>query len=1781
MTKKVFSWTMFLSILLALTSFQTVQAQIDFTVSFANNVGDVKRVSKLKEADSELKWKDVTDRMLLSNRTDVEAVKAMFNQTSQKTHKDQELFWKMRDDNLLCFRINDGKGTYGEFEARVVSGAGRGSVKKNVSSYFFVNTNSACDSLFITINRKGCSASPADTLHFRYDIFEWGNDDLLLFKLDSRRRASGLTYQIEIVTEDITGSIKNTTTLDLKGSSFQSFYRPEKRDVKEVYLVSNGNRLKLDNKRLLWGANLSDKLNRLWMSTNFTLDKHKGRELTIFNMLGSGLFEKFDTLYLHVMGSSGNPISCNLDAQKKLAEGYTFHIVEVDDKGKYVANSSPKMEYVGCNAKKGIHKILTYGKPCYIEVIAPGYLPAVFKYAGAMDPVTKVLNKNKTEGEIRLIKGTMHADEPDISEHNFISLNDEQYEKEHDGVMHKVFSKKVTPMGEKPSSGYLYFIEDGGYQQTPKLMNGETIKKFAEISIAYSMLKSKNASSYVAQLQFEEAGGDGTKISATSKNSTVLDGNDYPGFERSYYEQRWDIVGILPKVDVNYKPRLTIGSKRYDDLPMLRRGEFDEKKFKDQAKEEATKYAFQKTGDYEYNGWGSFSVLGQLGKWDLRPNSFPGLELSIIPFIDPLRGITEVDVNFSTMNNTHAGEVWREDMRDNDRNQRFRLEELTKNNTEEGRWGINLAQGASTSKSDRDHWMLEQMDDIFKVERNKLGYGIFFDAHLGLGYKWYGSVLENDDQDARGFYLKAVEIYAGVGGFYSCYSKPEPLIKALSFLKWRASFQTSTQLRIGGGLKGYNFTKNGVITSREMGFFFNIMAQGKIGGSVYLGLDFKEEEQQQNQGEVIDDDDESSSSSGSGSGSGSDSGSDSGSESGSNSGSNISRNAPQLVNHRRASTGEWANRFFTAELGARVGGKAQFDFTVAKIFSKDSWDSGITMFIVAGLELFADIKIGPLLRYNPRIVGRLGKLYSYPDDETNPTIPGYPNYKPVAEAPLRRVPRAFEKPLFPIGKCIMEGLNSNARPLFTDREFFLMEDGNNGADINHDRIAEYVMPAEGVTLEKSDATAVTEDGKMVQRHHFDRETDCSMTVYEEMTRPVDNAALEGENSIDSQMEQSRYIQIASSLQSRNTGTWQHHVVAYDETLYDCKPVVAVNTWTEDNYTAIPGEDDEAACVWKRGQYVEPPFDETTATEEEKQQHADLVAGGVRAFEGDLMLSLFDGQKWGAPESIVKIDKEDIVSDYQILMRNDTVLAAVLMMPKGKEELELRYYCKPYNEPVRYIDTDKSKAVSFSLDVVGAMPTIAILNQVDQANKDIYIKEIDMMGRYKGYGTDLTIARYNPESVKILVDKDNESPEDFAVLWQSSDKFIYRDGKATPIDSTQTLLNCSRIFMRENMTSIPHVTLGCTADSTFMSGYTATLDGLKVKTLYTLTDLRDGNTYLMKDQVEFGYDFTYDISYSREAMINADVLPVNLNVYNTGSTPITHLEAYINDKSYALSDIFVNPYSKQTFVLDYEIPENFDGLLKAHDVLAVFEDTYIMTKASRRRGAPMRRVQRSSEDFTEYAAGHSDLRCRVLGHTIEGTVNKVYLELTDIDELNANETVHVGLYPDHVSDVPITTTAEVLLKANDFSLIGNNRKAYVELTVDGLQEEQAVEVRARVYNDKVLEALGENDDISTAIVNNLSWQDNQYIINLLPTEIDNVTLLPVVHNDEKVHKVKVEQTEQGVWISGLESDDYVRIFDAAGKPFYLQSNPTSRLFVPITEHGVYLLSTGQEIVKFRW
>lgn len=1760
----------------------TSKAQVDFKLYLANNVGDVNKLSKITDAGSGLKWNEVSDGNLVINSHDADAVKAMFaDYTRQKTRKDQELFWKMRDDNLLCFRINDGSGKHGEFVAKVKScDKEGGELERIVTSYFFINPKNESDSLIIKVCRKGNKGAPGDTLRLRYSIKGWANNDLLLFKLDSRRRSSGLTYQLECVAQPIGTSEKRTTTLELSGSNFQSYYKPDLCNV-DFYLVSNGTRLKLDNRRLVWGANLSDKLGKLTLSSNFILDKHKNRELTFFNMLGSGLFEKYDTLYLDIRGDKGMPIPCTFNSKNDVPDGFDFHIVQVDANGKYV-KSDVQMKYAGYNSKEKKHKILTYGLPCYIEVFAPGHYPAVFKYPGAMDPSTKVLNADHTFGTLRMMKGTATSAGPDISSQSMFALKDLGKEDIYDGKVHKVFSIENHDLNKLPTEGYYLFLEDGGYQQTPKLLDGKPVTKYVEMAIEYSQPKSSSASSSAVTLQFEEKGSTDSPLSVNSTNSTVLNGNDYPGFSRSYYTVRWDLVGKLSKTNADYKPRLKIGTKAFNDIPFLRPAYIDEAASKENAKVMAQEFAFKKPIDGEWNGMGALSVLGELGKWNFVPNQFPGLNLSVTPFFDPVKGVFEFDVNFSMatsqsdMNgNTGNGNKWRKNFTDHKQSDRIKLNEVGGLNNALEQLGVSVKQNASTAKVDKDHWFQAEMDDIFKVEVNKLGYGPFIDAHFGIGYKFNYNVKADSES---GFYLKGLDAHAGFGFFFSKYWNPfERITRNWKFLRFTSYINAVAQFRVGLGLKSYSFKTNGVISHRRYGFFVEGMLQGKVGGGLQLNTDFSKDEQQpgNNEGNIEGDNE--------GDNEGNIEGGDNGGnvdDSVDSSGGDNAANSRAMALRRAATKGQWANRFFSCAVGGRAGGKVQLNGAIVNMEGKEGWDMGASFMFLVGAEAYLDLKIGPFIRINPRVGLRYTYFKAWPDNENNPTIPAYPNYHPSLSSSRLVSRRASDVPAFPIGNCILDGLNFKASPYYLGFDNFVIQDHGDGTDLNQAVMTEYDIPAIGKRLDKDYADTLSTPGRYVQHHFATKESNTELVVYEEMNREISNDLLKSDPSVEKEMEETRQMKIVADLRSEFTPNRKHLTVAYDPDLIDSNPVAAINTWTEDGRTSVLGMEDIAACVWKRGQYLLPPYDEDGATEEQQQNKADAEASGLLAFEGDLMLSVLEDGKWSAPESILKLTTDDILSDYQVLMRNDSVLVALTVLPKDKDSLELRYYSKPATEPIRYVGKDLVNPVHFSLEQVGAMPTIAILNQKDSVNKDIYVKEIDMMGRYQGYGSELAISRYSPQSVKIIVDKTNERPEDFAVVWNCVDRLIRRGDNSIATDSTQTMLNCSRIFMCENMTATPHITLASTADSTYLSGYDVLLDERQVSVLYTLTDARNGNTYLMTDSLKFTDDFRYTIGYDQESMIYNNVVPVNITVYNTGSTPIDMVEGFINDEEFLFDDVFINPFSSQTLTFEYEMPENYNGLLRAHDVVAFFTDSYAISKASRR-GAPVRRRVASSDTVTEYASGTSDLGCELLSQSIEGTKNTVCLELTDYDGLNENETVHVGLYTSHTTDVPLCSSAEVLLKAGDFSEIGGFRKAYVELTVDGLEEEQEVEIRARVYNDRVLDALGDDDDVSEAIVDNLSWRDNQRIITLYPVELDHVTLLPVVKMDEKQRKVRVEQTDQGVWVSGLEGGDFLRIFDAEGLPVYQQSHPSSRLFVPLRERGVYLLSAGQEVVKFRF
>jgi CRISPR/Cas system-associated protein Csx1 len=179
------------------------------------------------------------------------------------------------------------------------------------------------------------------------------------------------------------------------------------------------------------------------------------------------------------------------------------------------------------------HKLLTYGSPCYIEVIAPGYYPLLYKCPGAFNRETKVLAKKYTEASVKPIKGTTTADKPAISNFQLYVLekvSDDIITR--DGIDYREFKIDKKDMKAKPASGFYMFAEDGCYQVNEKLVNNQPLVggKYADIAISYSIAKEKTGTDTQATLKMEEGG---SAVTLATKATDIIDGRDYKPLTRS------------------------------------------------------------------------------------------------------------------------------------------------------------------------------------------------------------------------------------------------------------------------------------------------------------------------------------------------------------------------------------------------------------------------------------------------------------------------------------------------------------------------------------------------------------------------------------------------------------------------------------------------------------------------------------------------------------------------------------------------------------------------------------------------------------------------------------------------------------------------------------------------------------------------------------------------------------------------------------------------------------------------------------------------------------------------------------------------------------------------------------------------------------------------------------------------------------------------------------------------------------------------------------------------
>ena len=127
--------------------------------------------------------------------------------------------------------------------------------------------------------------------------------------------------------------------------------------------------------------------------------------------------------------------------------------------------------------------------------------------------------------------------------------------------------------------------------------------------------------------------------------------------------------------------------------------------------------------------------------------------------------------------------------------------------------------------------------------------------------------------------------------------------------------------------------------------------------------------------------------------------------------------------------------------------------------------------------------------------------------------------------------------------------------------------------------------------------------------------------------------------------------------------------------------------------------------------------------------------------------------------------------------------------------------------------------------------------------------------------------------------------------------------------------------------------------------------------------------------------------------------------------------------------------------------------------------------------------------------------------------------------------------------------------------------------------------AHIYDTK--QAAGQNP-----LVNNASYSDNIHYVILQPSN-DPTAINPVRFDEQKARlNIRITNEEGGVRISGLPvrqalsaegeaEGTRVRVFNSAGMAIYSEPSTAETIFVPLKQHDVYVLSTGKDILKFKF
>ena len=1697
----------FLISLLVVFLMSPMSAQ-DFKLFYANNVTDVTDFDKITEPNSGLDWRQVTDTDMDGNQAEVYAVHQMLASKDMKGLAQQQQFWRMRDHTLLCFHVEDDNPSKPDMYEVVVEEPVTGQkMVLTVTKYFFVNVPLLVKprtEYSITVSRV---SDPTQSIHFRYNVYGWNDEKLYIFQLDRKRQLTNKDYTMEYVTGymDENGYMQtDTIELHLKAKSFQSFYVPEGRDLMDVILVGDENKLRINKKRLHPGIDIDDRYERMRLSPTFELDKHQDRELLNFNWLGSGLFEKYDTLYLNLWNHRSQPIT-----------SATIHVEQVDSKG--MPTHSQEVKYLGYDRKQKCHKVLTMGRPAYVEILARGYYPTVYKYTGAADEETGFVSEERCSVDLTLRPGSWDDEEMVVSSHRFLYLYDERQVVVRNKEDYRLCSILEQELTGRQAADTITYIEDCG-NSFPKLLDNKPIDRFAKMEITFS--RPKGGTTPSSTLTCTNIDSQVTR-EAKQDEIIVVNANDFTSFSRDYYFVRYDLIGAILKGEVA-RLKLTAGDLSLDYFPLLYHSDFD----RGQAQEMANKYAndnatgappkgslmsrslwsASNTSDWWDNptlaprkmddphagteeddddGGDAFADAGLdlklpiTLKFNVRPvNIYTGIQ------IDFLKQIFALNVSLKWNNSDDGSDETselRKELRADEENDWF--------GKEDGK----VKGNAVGDDHEYDRWVYEEIDDIYNINTNYIGGGLFGGATV---------TLRTPLTDWKKFQLTEAAGNFGIGyamawDLFKSHQKLADLKRILdkaSFFSFSlaAAFEASLQLDLG--IHSYDSDMTSSMNSSNMGAFIQASLKAKLGATLEMG------------------------------------------------------------------PGEWATGakpFFNFKVGLRAGGKLGGYFRAELPFaSKIKSSAGLRVLGMVTGDAYASFNL-ICLHVSARAGFRLSGEKLIPDNDHNPFHKDFPYWieKPKARALANAYRRLPTPEPGEFGSLLVGDVGMDANPHFLGSGTIVYNNLGKVQDYNDDQVTT-------LNMNNMQKERLSEEGIAASNHMRSKRGEYEVVVYEQISKKVDNDAISDDNVVSTSVDAMSTSRIHAAFRQGN-GQWNTTFVTGGENddCTDMNPVVTI----QDNGSA--------ACIYKHGKIS---YDPTASANSDDADALDPSENYENyTFTGQLMLRTYDGNKWSQPTPLFDIDDTHSVGKYDLIMRNDTALVAAIVGEGDMERQVLRYASKPMNnDKVTYLD-DELNVNDFFMLRVGQNSVVAMTYQPTDSISDIFVKTIDMDGTNDSrMGADLGLRSSKPSKVKIICDRAAENLDDFAVLWMETNNVRSREDGSFALDSMRTVLNASRIHLTTAPQITAPITLGAEIDTVLvMMDYDGFLDDDSISVVYTLADPESGAGIIMRSGKVFCNNFEHEVSYTSLALESSSALPINVKVRNTGTSAIEKVEANINGQIFEIPDSYVAPRRTRNFTVMYPIDDDFNGYISSY--VDVTYNNVFKSRVSRRRGAPSNVRHRSPQRTDRVSVGEVD--CIVVNHSIENGENTFIVELTDMGRLRPDMGVRVGIYSHPNGGEPLTDVSEVVVPVSEFIQMADKRKCFATVSIGGITEPIQAYINAKVMEPAIAgdcwKPVSNSYLKCNASLVNLFPTD-------VPTDIRRPKPVLAGSADD-AHRVAIGLENGGVVFSNLVPGETVRVFSEDGRAYYSKTATGTTLYVPISRKGVYVLSAGEEVFKFQY